>query len=416
MVFTIFMVNRRFGFYAWMLDNGIIKDSRQEYAEWLKKELPSFKLDQTEAYMELIEKKADDYLWLGIYNEETGEYIDCFFPKVLENRFWASWSWSDTDIAAQTMERPVDFEVELQDSTVRVRLMSYQSLKFFPGFYAGIVIVDSGMILMPILLFVRRRMKYLGRVGLEAAAMGEGDMEHPVTIKGKDEIAALAAELDSLRIALKTSMENERQVHLDNRELIRALSHDLRTPLTTLNGYLEILSRKKGNEEDYSRYVRKCLEKGEEIRGMTDKMFEYALVFENPGETAMQDYSAGELLAEIREQAEYLSLQGMAVAFLPEKMEEKQWKANPFLMRRLVSNLCSNILRYGDREKPVKIRVYIEEKTFTAVFANEISGQRQAEGSGVGLKSAARIAELHGGCLLWEEREGKFQAKMCIPV
>ena len=95
-------------------------------------------------------------------------------------------------------------------------------------------------------------------------------MGHPVTIKGKDEISALASELDSLRFALKISIENERQAYLDNQELIRAFSHDIRTPLSFLNGYLEILKRKKGNPDNYPVYIQKCLEKTKELKDMTE--------------------------------------------------------------------------------------------------------------------------------------------------
>ena len=48
---TIFMMNRRFGFYACVLDHGVIEDSRKEYAQWLKKETPAFHMDRPEEYM-----------------------------------------------------------------------------------------------------------------------------------------------------------------------------------------------------------------------------------------------------------------------------------------------------------------------------------------------------------------------------
>lgn len=413
---TVFLMNRRFGIYAWMLDHGVIEDSRKEYARWLKKETPAFHMDKPEEYMPYFTERADAYTWMGIYDEENGKHIDSFFPEILDSRIWGSWSWSDTDIAAQSMEPPIEFETHFSDGTARVQLMSYQSLKFFPLFYLSIVIMDSLWILGPILIFVHKKMKYLGRVRCEAAVMGQGDMEHPVTVKGKDEIAALAKELDDLRLALKISMENERQTHMDNQELIRALSHDIRTPLTVLNGYLEILRRKKGDQENYPQYVQKCLIKTEELRGMTDKMFEYALVFENPGETAMQDYSLREFAGELQEQLEYLELQGFSVEYVRKGDADDRWKANPFLIQRLFTNLCSNILRYGKQDHRVTADIYMEETNVIVILENGISEQRQAAGSGVGLKSAARITELHGGEMSWTEKGDIFQVKISIPL
>ena len=413
---TIFLMNRRFGFYAWVLDHEVIEDSRKEYAQWLKKETPAFHMNRPEEYMSYLAERADAYTWMGIYDEENGKYIDGFFPEILDSRIWGSWSWSDTDIAAQSMEPPVEFETQFSDGTARVQLMSYQSLKFFPVFYLSVVILDSLLVLEPILIFVHKKMKYLGRVRCEAAVMGQGDMEHPVTVKGKDEIAALAKELDDLRLALKISMENERQAHMDNQELIRALSHDIRTPLTVLNGYLEILRRKKGDQENYPQYVQKCLIKTEELRGMTDKMFEYALVFDNPGETAMQDYSLREFGGELQEQLEYLELQGFPVEYIRKEVGDERWKANPFLMQRLLTNLCSNILHYGKRDHKVTADIHMEETKVIVILENGIAVQRQAAGSGVGLKSAAKIAELHGGEMFWTEKGDIFQVKISIPL
>lgn len=413
---TIFLMNRRFGFYAWVLDHEVIEDSRKEYAQWLKKETPAFHMNRPEEYMSYLAERADAYTWMGIYDEENGKYIDGFFPEILDSRIWGSWSWSDTDIAAQSMEPPVEFETQFSDGTARVQLMSYQSLKFFPVFYLSVVILDSLLVLEPILIFVHKKMKYLGRVRCEAAVMGQGDMEHPVTVKGKDEIAALAKELDDLRLALKISMENERQAHMDNQELIRALSHDIRTPLTVLNGYLEILKRKKGDQENYPQYIQKCLIKTEELRGMTDKMFEYALVFDNPGETAMQDYSLREFGGELQEQLEYLELQGFPVEYIRKEVGDERWKANPFLMQRLLTNLCSNILHYGKRDHKVTADIHMEETKVIVILENGIAVQRQAAGSGVGLKSAARIAEVHGGEMSWTEKGDIFQVKISIPL
>ena len=61
----------------------------------------------------------------------TDNIRKAFFPEVLDSPFWGSWVWSDSDIAAQGMETPVETEIEFQDGTARVQIMSYQSLKVF---------------------------------------------------------------------------------------------------------------------------------------------------------------------------------------------------------------------------------------------------------------------------------------------
>ena len=183
---------------------------------------------------------------------------------------------------------------------------------------------------------------------------------------------------------------------------------------------------------------------------MSDKMFEYALVFESQEKVDTKPVPAEELERELREQAEYLRLQGFRqVSFLVSnelpgtknsemKVETETaitgiLNANPFLLKRLVSNLCSNILRYGDKNAPVKISlraavdvnrasgvVSADEAPaaayLNAVFVNRILTSRQAAGSGVGLKSAEKIAALHGGTLTVSETEEFFRAEFTLPL
>lgn len=351
------------------------------------------------------------------------------FPFLLDNSFWGSWLWSDADIFAQA-EKPMTFDAEFLDCTAEVRIQSYRIMKIIPFYLLCGIILAVAIFLIPVLVFVHRRMAYLGRIRSEMLVMAEGDLQHPISVQGRDEISSLAGELNELRQALLESQEKERQSHLDNQELIRALSHDLRTPLTTLHGYLEILKLSKGNPQRYPEYIRRCLEKTEEIRGMSDKMFEYALVFEGEKSIEKQMLSLEVLQNEVEKQADDLHMQGFTIEWMksPKDLEEVMqtygFSGNAFLIKRLVGNICSNIVRYGDMEKPVQISVAVvpdgkredEEKQALLSFRNAVSKRREAAGSGVGLKSAAKIAGLHQGQLQWKEESGFFQAELALGI
>ena len=78
---TFFMINRRFGAYAWVLEKGLLHDNRQAYGEWLKETAPDYSIKQPEVYMPIFEQKADDYIWLGLYDKQTGQYIESFLQR-----------------------------------------------------------------------------------------------------------------------------------------------------------------------------------------------------------------------------------------------------------------------------------------------------------------------------------------------
>lgn len=103
--------------------------------------------------------------------------------------------------------------------------------------------------------------------------MASGDLTTPVIPGSKDELGILARELDNLRITLHETITNEQESHQANQDLITAMSHDLRTPLTVLKGYLEILRLGK-NADMQTEYLNRCIQKTEDIQEMSDRMFD----------------------------------------------------------------------------------------------------------------------------------------------
>lgn len=424
---VMYMYTCRFGFYAWATESGLITDRREEYKEQLIKEAGDCTLDldalkaaeDREAYLRkkvpFLTKPWDTYIWMNVYEKEKGMCVATHLPELLRNEFWSSWMWSDADVYARGQMPPLEFDLDFKDCTVHVMLFTYAVMQIMPVYFGIGVLLAVGMILVPVLVFTRSRMKYLGMVRAEVLVMAGGDLKHPLTVRGRDEIAALSAELDALRLTLKETIEQERKGHEANRELIRAMSHDLRTPLTALNGYLEILANQKGEQEKYPEYLARCLKKTEEIRSMSDKMFEYALVFDGEEHVEKGPLSPELLWKELEEQAGELSLRGFSVsAELSGEQKGSLW-GNGFLLQRLLWNIFSNIWRYGDKSAPVHIRAWVQKGQLRLLVENAVREKQETLGSGVGLKSAGKIAAIHGGRLEIKEGDGRFSVLAVLP-
>ena len=93
----------------------------------------------------------------------------------------------------------------------------------------------------------------------EILRMAAGNLRDSVPEMGQDEIGIIAEELDNLRTALQDTLVREKESRRANQDLITAMSHDLRTPLTILNGYLEVL-RLNRNPEMHEEYLNRCLQ------------------------------------------------------------------------------------------------------------------------------------------------------------
>lgn len=152
-------------------------------------------------------------------------------------------------------------------------------------------------------------------LGKELEILKGGDLNYQITIRGNDELAALAGEMDSMRRAIRSRQEEEELAHLANRGIVTAMSHDLRTPLTALMGYLDILSI----EEDpgkKQKYLSVCRDKACQIKSLSDKLFEYFLVYSSDqDELHADEVNGAEFVGQIVEESLFdLENEGIEVA------------------------------------------------------------------------------------------------------
>ena len=138
-----------------------------------------------------------------------------------------------------------DFQLKFYDGDCYLIVQSYQGMTFIMIYLFVSSTIALGLFFSITIHFVRKKMKYVLRLENEMKLIESGDLQHQIECVGNDEIGSLATQLDHLRVALKENMEKESEARKANEELITTMSHDLRTPLTSLMGYLDILEMKK---------------------------------------------------------------------------------------------------------------------------------------------------------------------------
>lgn len=243
--------------------------------------------------------------------------------------------------------------------------------------------------------------------------MADGDLDSNVTVKGKDEIGILARELNKMRSALNENIRKEEEARKSNHELIRSISHDLRTPMTTMYGYLEILEHKKCTESQQQEYIRRCVQKMEEIRLLSDKMFEYAFVYGTREEEAQTQLYVEELLEELEKNGQFLEMKGYEVIYEMEGQGKLLGSRSCF--QRIWNNLFSNILKYGDA--PIWMKTYVEKGNIGIKIVNKKRKNRvQVESNKIGLKSVEKMVELQNGSFFVTEDEENFAVTLQFPL
>lgn len=241
----------------------------------------------------------------------------------------------------------------------------------------------------------------------------------PISISGNDEISHLALHLDQFRLQLaKNKNEGERKARKQT-DLLTSISHDLRTPLTSLMGYLEILSEYDFHKnEDVKGYIDLCLKRAQQLQYLVNTTFEHFYLTDKEQEKIelLRCNAIKSLLKILSDRAQLLKQNGFAYEMtLPDYHYSIVYDTR--LMERLFDNIFTNIIRYGLHTAEVKITVSVEAKGLGIEIVNFIDKKRKSnEGTGIGIRNCYQIMKLHKGYFDTFMDGSKFTTVVILPI
>lgn len=280
-----------------------------------------------------------------------------------------------------------------------------------------LLLISFALYLILISVIIRKKLNYLITIRKDLEILSENDLHHSVTVCGNDELAEIATGIDSLRQSVLVKMEKEKKAYHANQELITSLSHDVRTPLTSLIGYLELLRTTPSEQQDkYREYQENAKSKAYRLKELTDELFEYFLVNSNASEIPMEMVNANELVAQMVEEI-LLDLDADGVSVIREVSDITcQLYLNIDMVRRLFENIFSNLHKYADFQKPVYVKYCIDNQELMLVFRNTKKPESKHSSSKIGLKSCRMIMEQHHGEMSIHDGEESFEIRLRFPA
>lgn len=259
---------------------------------------------------------------------------------------------------------------------------------------------------------------YIVQLSEEIQAMEGGDLDHPITIRGDDELTTLARCLDSMRVTLRQQQEEEAKASAKVKNLITEMSHDLRTPLTTLLLYTEIVrSRKYENDAQKDDYLNKIDTKARQLKQLSDNLFEYALVTRDTVVTLDPPAYFSRIFEEpLAEMVDTLQQRGFACA-LDLGSEDLMLTVKMQYIRRVFDNITSNAIKYADPGREISVTFRKEEKWVGLRFANHVlPGQHREESTQVGLTSIETMMEKMNAVCRVEQGTEQFAITLLFPI
>jgi signal transduction histidine kinase len=281
------------------------------------------------------------------------------------------------------------------------------------------IIAASVIFLLVMLSYVRMLTLRIIRLSDEAQEIGKGDLDHPITVDGSDEIAMLSKEMDNMRCSVIERMGNEKKAWQANSELITAISHDIRTPMTSLIGYLDLLNDSDFSDPEYSRqFCRSAYSKAMELKDLTDELFRYFLVFGKAElEMNMEIYDGRFLIEQLIAEASFdLSEKGFDVQYI-DFQGECAVMTDPLYLKRVVDNLVSNIKKYADKNHPVMVICELRDTDLSVCISNHIAKAiHRVESTKIGIRTCQKIMAHMQGSFQTRSDEIHYAAEFTLPI
>ena len=291
------------------------------------------------------------------------------------------------------------------------------------------VLVDIGFSVLLILIFTAALMTVwiyraiidpIRKLEKAAQEIRDGNLDFEIEVKGNDEISELCQSFEQMREQLKQSSEERVLNEKENRELISNISHDLKTPITAIKGYVEgIMDGVADTPEKMEKYVRTIYNKTNEMDLLINELTIYSKI-----DTNRIPYTFSKLNVEdyFSDCAEELGLEmetrGIELVYANYVEKDVQVIADGEQIRRVIHNIVSNAIKYMEKPKGIIqlrvkdvgdfIQIEIEDNgkgigpkdlpyIFDRFYRTDVSRNSSKGGSGIGLSIVKKILEDHGG-------------------
>ncbi|MFX3635658.1 MAG: sensor histidine kinase [Candidatus Pristimantibacillus sp.] len=292
------------------------------------------------------------------------------------------------------------------------------------------------LFLVVFFLMSNQIIRYLREITFGLQQIANGNLNYEIAVKSSDELGEVAYNINQMGHKLSTLIEEERKAEKTKNDLITGVSHDLRTPLTSILGFLELIENDRYKDEVELRYyIGIAYEKSLSLKKLIDDLFEFTRVNNGmPLEKIELDLN-GFIRQLLEEFVPNLEAAGMKSRVYSDNTSLKIMADGDRLVRAF-ENLIMNAIQYGQEGRFVDVRLrqengyavaevvnfgeQIPEKylpyLFERFYRGDQSRSQQNGGTGLGLSIAKSIVELHDGTIAVKSRRGETVFETRFPL
>ena len=307
-------------------------------------------------------------------------------------------SWGMSELLDDTTQSDIAdmgysfFTLQFADGECRVAVCDYSEAWLYSYVRFGALVVGFVVYSFIAIGFTRRLTRRVTR--LSEAVGAAGALNQTIPVVGTDELARLAASVNTMRDTILERTRNEQTAWQANSDLITAMSHDIRNPLTSLIGYLDLLEMSQDRlPEDLRSYVLASRDKAYQLKDLT----------------ILCAQLLGECTAELRSRGFDVNLLLLTTPCTV--------TTDVQMLKRVTDNLLSNIEKYADPAARLTILAECEGERLHVCFANRARRElARVESNHIGLRTCEAILKLLGGQFFTHRAGDDFSAEFVLPL
>lgn len=382
--------------YAYIIvrkDDTLIYDGNSHITQGLYEQLPKY---------EEIDSSVDGAIYLDGETQHLVKQMDFLYP--------------DGDEGSLFIVSNVDGMIP------EIKLMMTEML-----LSVILIIVFTDAILM--MWVYRSVISPLGRLKDATKKIRDGNLDFALDVENDDEIGQLCLDFEEMRIRLKESAEEKVQYDKESKELISNISHDLKTPITAIKGYVEgIMDGVASSPEKLDRYIRTIYNKANDMDKLIDELTFYSKIDTNKIPYTFSKINVSSYFRDcVDEVGLEMEARNIELGYFNYVDEDVMVIADAEQMRRVINNIISNSVKYMEKKSGIInirikdvgdfIQVEIEDNgrgiaakdlpnIFDRFYRTDSSRNSSQGGSGIGLSIVKKVIEDHGGRIWATSKEG----------
>ncbi|KZE49285.1 hypothetical protein AV540_14245 [Brevibacillus parabrevis] len=290
------------------------------------------------------------------------------------------------------------------------------------SFKIPIILLATGLFAAWTIVRVRKyiEQKQMEQIISELHYIAKGNYEHVISIRPEGNLGNVVDSIHALVKSTRDAMEEERRLEQSKDDLVTNVSHDLRTPLTSIIGYLGLIEQNKyTDEQQIKQYAHIAYEKAKQMNVLVNDLFEYTKVRNRGAHVSHTQFDLVELVEQVSVGFR-IDAQEAGLSLHVDTPDQKiEMTGDTDKLVRVLENLISNAVKYGRDGTEILVRVFVEGRGAVITVANNgapipaeylpslferffrVEGSRSKEtgGSGLGLAIAKSIIDLHQGTI-----------------